>query len=86
MPGGQCEVLKSSRISPQAADRLLAVVPDRELIRRRNQVEVMWIGSEEATRTRRPLVFTADDVAGERTRTHDGGPDGPDSGEAPPPG
>lgn len=38
-------------------DRLLAYLPDGAKLRPVNTVEVVWLGDEERTRTRRPLTF-----------------------------
>ena len=47
---------------PIPPDRLIAFLPNRSRIRDVNSVTVAWLGSEEATRTRRPLTFKAQDV------------------------
>lgn len=62
------QALADTRVSPEAPDRLLGVIPERAALRPENTVEVMWIGNEQATRTRRPISFTLEDVEAERTR------------------
>ena len=48
-----------------AADtRLVAFLPDRQMIRTINSVEVFWLGNESLTRTDQPLYFSASEVPG----------------------
>lgn len=58
-------VLNGKQLSetiPVAADRLVAFLPDRKMIRRTNTVVVEWLGDERLTRSKRPLVFSSRDV------------------------
>lgn len=54
--------LMNTYLLPDAADRLVAFLPDRAGIQDTNTVVVVWIGNEELTRTRRPLTFTKGEV------------------------
>lgn len=56
-------VLDNSRMVLEGeALALVAFLPDAELIKVRNTVEVYWVGNEELTRTKEPLVFTAEEM------------------------
>lgn len=54
--------LHNTTVDRDDATRLVAFLPDRRLIAKRNQVVVYWVGSETETRSPSPLVFTAEDV------------------------
>ena len=58
------EKLVNSRWAADAGTRLVAFLPDRRMIRQTNTVEVFWVGNEELTRTRQPLLFSASEVPG----------------------
>jgi hypothetical protein len=67
------EVIKQTRLSPEDPSVLIGLVENPEILRTRNKVEVYWVGNEELTRTRKPLVLTLGDLIGkvapkERTR------------------
>lgn len=47
---------------PLPPNRLIVFVPDRERLRAGVSVTVAWLGSEERTRSRRPVVLTAEQV------------------------
>ena len=56
------EVLDNTWLLPDERSRLVAFLPDAELIKARNTVEVFWVGNQELTRTKEPLVFTAEEM------------------------
>jgi len=43
-------------------DKLIAFLPDREAIREKNTVAVVWLGKQEPTMTKEPLTFSRSDV------------------------
>jgi hypothetical protein len=51
-----------SETIPLPPDRLLVVLPDQSTFRETNTVEVLWLGDETRTRTKKPLTFRAADV------------------------
>lgn len=46
--------LLSTRQSPEAPDRLVAFLPERSPLRPKNEIRVVWSGSERATRSPEP--------------------------------
>lgn len=49
--------VEHTRLDPAQLDRLVAFLPDRSRLGRDTRVEVYWVGNEERTRTRRPLIL-----------------------------
>ena len=56
------KIVKNSRVVAEKYDMLIAFLPDRSLIKSRNTVAVVWVGNEELTRTKTPLVFGLEDI------------------------
>jgi len=56
------EVLRSSQFARNDPTKLVAVVPNRAMLKDRNRVEVYWVGRESSTRTKKPLTFRPEDV------------------------
>jgi len=50
---------------PGTPSTLVAFLPNTELIRQRNTVAAVWLGSEELTMSEEPLVFSAEEVGTE---------------------
>ena len=49
-------------VYPGELDRLIAFLPDHELIRDRNIVEVVWLGRESVAPVRPSLIFSSEDI------------------------
>ena len=56
------EPIKNTRMVVETTNTLVGFLPDRERIKSRNAVTVVWIGAEEYTRTKNPLFFTPADI------------------------
>jgi len=56
------ENLINTWVLPEKYDTLIAFIPDRKLIKERNRVEVVWLGNEEATRSKQALMFSSRDI------------------------